>query len=194
MYETDYDSLYSIAEDQAGYFTAEQASEAGYSYERLSDLTSRGKFERTQHAIYRLQHFPASRFEDLFVAQLRGGPDSVISHDSALAVYELSDHMPSRVHLIIPRTGSRRREGIQLHTNKLSVDEVMMWEGLRITTPARTIADVIYSGLDQDLVRQAVEDALRRGLTTPDELVLQAERRKGRIAETIHKIIEETQV
>lgn len=189
MYDTDFDSLYTIADDQAGYFTAAQAYDAGYSYERLSDLTSRGKFERTQHGIYRLLHYPSSRFEDLFIAQLRGGLASIISHDSALAVYELSDHMPSKVHLIIPRTGSRRREGIQLHTNKLREDEITMWEGLRITTPARTIADVIFSGLDQKLVCQAVEDALHRGLTTRDKFIQQAERRRGRVAETINKFI-----
>ena len=186
----DFTRLYKIAEAQAGYFTARQAHEAGYSRERLSDLTARDQFTRVQRGIYRLHHFPASRFEDLFVAHLRTGPDSVISHDSALAVYDLSDVLPLEIHVIMPRTGSRRRDGLRLHTNKLDNDEVTRRDGLPVTTPARTIADVIANGLDRQLVRQAVEEALRKGLTTRAQLLEQADHREGRVKKVIQDILE----
>jgi len=185
----DYDLLYSIAEAQAGYFTARQAGQAGFSSERLSDLTTRGKFIRVQHGIYRLVYFPASRFEDLFIAHLRAGPASVISHESALAVYGLSDVLPATIHVIIPRTASRRRKGIKLHTNQLQVDEITHRDGLPVTTPARTIADVISNGLSFQLVKQAIIEALQRGLTNQQELLKQADRRKGIVAETIKRAL-----
>jgi predicted transcriptional regulator of viral defense system len=187
----DFNRLYKIAEAQAGYFTARQAHEVGYSRERLSDLSARDQFTRVQQGIYRLPHFPASRFEDLFVAHLRTGPNSVISHDSALAVYDLSDALPSEIHVIMPRTGSRRRDGLRLHTNKIDVEEVTRREGLPITTPSRTIADVIANGLDRELVRQAMEDALRKGLTTRAQLLEQADRHEGRVKKIIQEILEE---
>ncbi|MFA5874071.1 MAG: type IV toxin-antitoxin system AbiEi family antitoxin domain-containing protein [Anaerolineales bacterium] len=187
----DFTHLYKIAEAQAGYFTARQAHEAGYSRERLSDLTARDQFIRVQRGIYRLPHFPASRFEDLFIAHLRTGPNSVISHDSALAVYDLSDVLPSEIHVIMPRTGSRRRDSLRLHTNKIDVDEVTRREGLPVTTPSRTIADVIANGLGRDLVRQAVEDAIRKGLTTRAQLLEQADHREGRVKKIIQEILEE---
>lgn len=56
----DFNRLYQLAEAQAGYFTAKQAHEVGYSRERLSDLTAREQFIRIQRGIYRLSHFPAS--------------------------------------------------------------------------------------------------------------------------------------
>jgi predicted transcriptional regulator of viral defense system len=187
----DFNRLYKIAEAQAGYFTARQAHEVGYSRERLSDLSARDQFTRVQQGIYRLPHFPASRFEDLFVAHLRTGSYSVISHDSALAVYDLSDALPSEIHVIMPRTGSRRRDGLRLHTNKIDVEEVTRREGLPITTPSRTIADVIANGLDRELVRQAMEDALRKGLTTRAQLLEQADRHEGRVKKIIQEILEE---
>ena len=191
MSEPNFDNLYQIAESQAGYFTSAQATEAGYNRQRLYDLTNRGKLIRVQHGIYRLVHFPASRFEDLHNASLRTGPNSVVSYESALAVYDLSDIIPTKTHIIIPRTGSRRRNGIHLHTNKLDDDEITQREGLRITTVERTIADVIVRGISYQHADQAIQEALQRGLTTKIKLLKQAERRKGRASKFIIQILEE---
>ncbi|MGD2158852.1 MAG: hypothetical protein PVG14_17970 [Anaerolineales bacterium] len=184
----DYDQLYVLAERQSGYFTASQAREVGFSWERLSDNVKTGKFSRVAHGIYRLVHFPGSSFEDLYVAMLRTGPRSAISHESALSVYDLSDNLPSGVHVIVPRTASRRRRGFKLHTNKLRDDEIIKYKGLQMTTVARTIADVASSGMAEELVRQAIQEALARGLVTPTELRTQARRSRGRAK----KIIEDT--
>jgi predicted transcriptional regulator of viral defense system len=185
----DHQQLYEIAEQQAGYFTAAQAQAAGFSRPLLSYYTKVGRFDRIRRGIYRLVQFPGSPYEDLFVAWLRTGPDSVISHESALAVYELSDVLPAEVHVIVPRTASRRRRGIRLHTNRLRTDEVTQRAGLPITTAARTIADVIASGLAQEQVGQAIEEALRRGLTTRESLLAQAARRGGRVGRVLGRLL-----
>lgn len=178
----DHAKLYNIAESQAGYFTARQAQSVGFSRPTLGYNTKVGRFKRVAHGIYRLTQFPDSPHEDLFVAWLQTGPDSVISHDSALALYELSDALPSEIHVIMRRTGSRRRRRIRLHTHRLNADEITRRTGLPVTTPARTIADVAAAGMPDELVRQAVHEALRRGLTTRRALEAQAKRRRGRAA------------
>src|ERR1700719_3032365 len=109
----DHEALYRNAEQQAGYFTAAQAARAGFSWERLSYYATQRRFLRVAKGVYRLVQFPASPFEDLFRAWLRCGPNSVISHDSALAVYGLSDVIPGEVHVTVPRSSSRRRPGIR---------------------------------------------------------------------------------
>lgn len=185
----DYDHLYQIAEAQAGYFTAQQAQRAGFSWERLSSNANRGKFVRIKPGVYRLAHFPGSPYEDLFIAWLRTGPSSAISHESALSLYELTDVLPGEVHVIVPRTASRRREGIRLHTNRLEPDEVTSRNGLPVTTVARTIADVIVGGLAIEHVRQAIQEALRRGLATPDDLLEQADRRGGMVEKIIRGVL-----
>ena len=185
----DYDQLYEIAEGQAGYFTAGQAQMAGFSWERLSSNVKSGRFARVAHGIYRLNHFPGSPNEDLFVAWLRTGPSSVVSHESALMIYGLSDVLPGEVHMIVPRTASRRRKGIRQHTNRLQADETTKRNGLPVTTVERTIADVILGGLSEEQVRLAIEDALGRGLTNPTALLQQAQRSGRKAERTIRNIL-----
>lgn len=181
----DHEALYRLAEPQAGYFTASQATGVGFSWERLSEYASTGRFRRVAHGIYRLAQFPSSPFEDLFVAWLRTGPKSVVSHESALAVYELSDVLPGQIHVTVPRSASRRRKGIRQHTNRLGPHDATKREGLPITTVPRTIADVAAAGLAEEQVRQAVREALDRGLTDRDSLLAEADRRGGRAARLI---------
>lgn len=176
----DYNGLYEIAENQAGYFTANQARDVGFSWERLASNAKKGLFLRVARGVYRLARFPGSAYEDLFVAWLRTGRNAVISHESALSVYELTDVLPSEIHVIVPRTASRRRKGIRQHTNQLDPDEIGYREGLPMTTVPRTIADVSISGLAEEQVQQAIRESLQQGLTSQDELLSHADRRGGR--------------
>ena len=188
--QPDYNRIYEIAESQAGYFTAQQARQVGFSYERLSADVKSGRFQRITQCIYRLKHYPSSPHEDLFIAWLRAGPTSVVSHESALAVYELSDVMPGEVHLIVPQNTSRRRENIRQHRYQLAADEITKRNGLPITTVERTIQDVISAGLAEEQVRLAVKQALQRGLTDREKLLSQAQRANGRAARSIRDSIE----
>lgn len=185
----DYNQLYNIAEDQGGYFSSSQARECGFSWDRLSKNVKAGKFIRAAHSIYRFVQFPYSPYEDLFIAWLRAGPKSVISHESALSVYELSDLLPHEIHLIVPRSSSRRRKGIRQHTNKLEKNEITLREGLPITTVARTLADVASSGLAEEFLMQAFDEALLRGLVTPEELASQVKVRGGRFSKIYRKYL-----
>jgi len=188
--EPDYDRIYEIAESQAGYFTAQQARQVGFSWERLSANVKSGRFQRVTQGVYRLKHYPSSAHEDLFIAWLRAGPASVISHESALAVYELSDVLPGEVHLIVPPNSSRRRENIHQHRNALAADEITKRNGLPITTVERTIQDVISAGLADEQVRLAIQQAMQRGLTNQEKLLNQAQRSGGRTARSIRDSIE----
>lgn len=185
----DYERLYKIAEGQAGYFTTRQARAVGFAAERLSSNVKNGKFLRAARGVYRLRHFPASPHEQLFVAHLMTGDRSVISHESALSLYDLSDVLPDAVHITIPRTASRRRKRLRLHTNRLAPDEITHYMGLPVTTVARTVADVANSGLDETLVRQAIGEALQRGLVTVEKLRRQAEKRGRRARKIIQEMI-----
>jgi len=189
MPRSDHHRLYEIAEGQGGYFSAAQARQAGFSGELLSYHAKTGRFERVAHGVYRLRQFPGSPLEDLYIAQLRAGPESVISHDSALALYELSDLLPSEVHLIVPRTASRRRAGIRQHTNRIAPEEIATREGLRVTSVPRTIADVARSGLSEDRILQATREALDRGLVGRKELEAAAAQYGGRTARILRRYL-----
>ena len=187
----DYDGLYEIAENQAGYFTASQAREVDFSWERLSSNAKTGLFLRVARGVYRLSRFPGSAYEDLFVAWLRTGRNAVISHESALSVYELTDVLPGDIHVIVHRTASRRRKGIRQHTNQLAPEEITRRAGLPVTTVARTIADVSISGLAEEQVQQAIQESLQRGLTSQNELLSHAGRRGGRAKRIVQAALSE---
>jgi predicted transcriptional regulator of viral defense system len=185
----DHEVLYQIAEQQGGYFSAAQAREAGFSYSLLSYHVRGGRFERVRPRIYRFVQFPASAHEDLHVASLQAGPDAVISHDSALALYDLSDLLPDQVHVTVPRTASRRRPRLRLHTNQLEPGDVTRYEGVPVTTVLRTLIDVASAGLAEEQVCQAIREALRRGLVSWDNLHQRAASHGGRIKRVVEEIV-----
>jgi predicted transcriptional regulator of viral defense system len=194
MSETQTDSpnhraLYLTAEQQVGYFTAAQARQAGFSRSLLSYHVGNGRFVRVRPRVYRLAQFPASLHEDLYVAWLEAGTQAVISHDSALALYDLSDVLPAQVHLTVLRTASRRRPAIRLHTKRLSPQETTRYEGLPVTTVQRTLVDVTAAGLADEQVRLAIRQAVRRGLVSKEDLLALAAQRRGRIRHLIFEAL-----
>jgi len=192
--QSSYEALYPIAEQQAGYFTAAQAKAAGYSQRQLTYYVKTHRFDRIRRGIYRLTHHPASANEDLFLAWLQVSPQAVISHENALALYELSDALPASVHLIVPPQTSRRHPGLLLHTNRLSTDEVTWFGGLPVTTVPRTILDVAASGLAEELVMQAIDQALQRGLVLANTLRTAAECRGGRARRLVQRALREATI
>jgi len=172
-----YHKLFRIAENQAGYFSSKQAEKVGYSRPNLLYQTKRGKFARIASGVYRITLFPNSPFEDLFIALLKSGDRAVVSHDSALSVYDLSDSLTGEIHITIPRSASRRRKGVKYHTKSISEDEKSIYQGLRITAVPRTIIDLVESGHDPVQLKKAINEAINRGLTTEDRLLKKAEKR-----------------
>lgn len=184
------EALYKVASNQAGYFTTSQAKAAGYGWQHLTYYVRTGRFERVRPGLYRLTLFPSSPHEDLFRAVLEVGPRAVVSHDSALALYDLSDVLPKEIHLIVPPNTSRRHRGLRLHLNRLAEDEVTRYEGLPVTTVSRTIADVAMHHSD-DLVIQAVQEALQRGLLTKESLLADAYRYGKRVQRLLEQALQE---
>ncbi len=161
--------LYELAERQLGYFTAGQAVEAGVSARALSGRARRGDIERVHYGLYRLRDFPAHPFEDIAAACLWVGPDSAASHETALVVHGISDAMPASIHLTVPRRFRGRRPGVLIHQAPLREEEREVREGVPVTTLARTLQDVATSS-DPVLMRQAVEQAVARGVMSRREL------------------------
>ena len=172
MHDVDHDRLYATAESQSGYFTARQALEAGMDRSTLSHhARSGGRYERVGRGVYRLRHFPTGPLEHVVAAWLplrtAGG---VVSHESALELYDLADVIPDTVHISVPRSqrGQRPRTGVRLHTltRPLAVEEIREVSGVTATSPERTIVDCIDGGTQPEQVELAIGQALRRGLTT----------------------------
>lgn len=159
------DRLYSLAESQGGYFTAADAKSVGYDYALQHFHVQRGTWTRVDRGIYRLKRFPSGEYEDLIRWWLWSRKEGAISHESAAAVYGLGDILPSKVDLTVPMNFRKKvQQGVVLHKAKLSSSDTEMREGVRITTPLRTILDMARQHLDPERLTAVVKDAVRKGL------------------------------
>ncbi len=145
-----------------------QAREAGYSEQLLGYHRREGRIQRVLRGVYRLVHFPPSDHEDLMALWLWSGRDGVFSHETALALHQLSDAMPSRIFMTFPLSWEKRRMRYPqaILPSFAEVEEAdRCWRGqLPVTSPLRTIRDCRADHVEPDLVDQAVEEALERGL------------------------------
>jgi predicted transcriptional regulator of viral defense system len=167
-------ALYDIAAAQEGQFTTQQAATAGYSRPLLNHHEKAGRVARIRRGIYRLVHFPAGEHEQLVTAWLWTDSKGVISHQTALALQGLSDLLPAQIHLTVPLAWRRRRfrvpEGLVLHHADVPTVDRAWLGAVPLTSARRTLNDCALAGLSPDLLRQAAQQALRRGLVTRSEL------------------------
>lgn len=182
--------FFQLAESQGGYFSARQARRAGLSRAVLAYHVKTGRLLRVSRGVYRLAEFPETPHADLIIAWLAAGEEAVVSHESALLLYGLTDLLPAEIHLTVPRTASRRLPGVRFHTAKLEPSEIARRHGLPVTALPRTLIDLIRSGVPQEWVMQAVRQAVERGLVSERTLREEAQRRGGSVAVQIDAALE----
>lgn len=158
--------LTEIARSQAGYFTTRQALGAGYSYSAQRYHVHRGNWEQVDRALFRLPEWPTD-VEDHYVRWfLWSGRRAVVSHDTALSIYDLGDFNPVRIQLTVPPGFRMSDPAVVLHHAAVPADDVRDRAGYLITTPLRSLLDVAASPVEIDHLATALGDAERTGLVT----------------------------
>jgi predicted transcriptional regulator of viral defense system len=166
------DELFALAEEQDGLFTSKEARSLGIQDSVLVRLRQRGRLERMSRGVYRIAHYPAERLaqyrEAVLWAQASSGPERIaLSHETALLLYGISDVNPPRVNLTVPVSARMRRvhpKWIELHRANLSTEDIQLHEGMPVTTVERSILDVLATTHRSNFAREAITDALRKGL------------------------------
>src|SRR5438045_918324 len=123
--QPDRSGLFQLASEQRGYFTTTQARDYGYSRALLAHHAKTGTFQRVYAGVYRFRDYPSTPREEIVAAWLVLGKDAaVVSHESALELWGLSDLIPDAIHLTVPR--SRRHlphlPGVMIHTTIRPLD------------------------------------------------------------------------
>ena len=172
--------LQTEAYHQAGYFTAQQARIHRVSPQLLDHHVRAGRFERVRRGLYRVSGFPSGEHDEIRERWLAVGPDkAVVSHESALALHDLSDHIPDAVHVLVPRRhrGVRVPPGVVVHTRSDDERVPTVWrDGIAVTAPPRTIVDAADE-IQPEQLAVAVRQALALGLLTRGQLEEEARRR-----------------
>jgi predicted transcriptional regulator of viral defense system len=171
--------LYDIAEGQQGFFTTKQAKAVGFAENTHPYHVQAGNWIREHRGIYRLASFPRGERPDLMLWSLwsrnrKEAAQGVYSHQTALSLYDLSDMMPAKLHITVPKSFRRNSEiprVLILHFADLPQGDIGAVHGVRVTKPMRTILDLLEGGeMSPAPLRQVLREALRRGLICRSEI------------------------
>lgn len=164
--------LWEVALDQYGFVTSADAARLGIDVVELGKLSHRHQLEHVGYGIYRFPQLPATALDAYMLAVLWAGGRGVLSHDTALELYALSEVNPDKIHLTVPEGYRPRRQGGELyvvHHQNLGRRDVRRHEGVPIVTAGVAIGQCIDSGVASHLLRQALETARARGAVTDAE-------------------------
>ncbi|MDQ6744692.1 MAG: hypothetical protein M3Z27_01525 [Actinomycetota bacterium] len=164
-------ALTRLALRQQGNVTRKQLRALGLGSEAIKYAVATGRLHRGHCGVYSLGRPATSALERSAAAVLACGDRAMLSHSSALALWELrADGWPAGVEVTV--AGNRRqRPGITVHRCvTLSRRDVRHRHGIRVTSPARALLDCTPRLSERALTR-SVNDALRTGHLKRQDLV-----------------------
>ena len=174
--------LFEIAESQQGFFTSKQAINCGFSSKNHQYFVKKGKWINEGWGIYRLANYPVTERPDLMKWYLWSRnkndiPQAVFSHETALMLYDLSDVMPDKIHMTVPkkfRKFNKIPKILKIYKMDLSDSDIRIYLSIKVTTVIRTIIDIIEENvISKELIYQAIEEALSKGLIISKNKILE---------------------
>jgi predicted transcriptional regulator of viral defense system len=165
-----YAVLAEFAGERHGFVTPDDARDLGVNPMNLVRLAERGQIERRGNGVYRFPLVPPSSFDAYMEATLWPRTHAgILSHQTALSIYDLSDVNPSKIHITLPRSHRVRRTipaSYRLHHEDLEPKQVTRVEGIPIVTPDHAIRQTHRAHLGAALVAQAIDHGERSGRLT----------------------------
>lgn len=151
------------------------------------------RWEAVLPGVYRVSGAPASWHQKAVAACLWAGPGAFVSHRSAAALLRL---LPQRREDVVEISIDRYLpppSGIIVHRARTTASDRTKFLGISVTTPARTLLD-LASAAGREEVETALDEALRRGLTSLQRLRRLIERpdnRRRRGVAILRRLVED---
>lgn len=144
----------------------------GWSREEIDWRIDVGRLHRLHPGVYAVGHRLIPKEGWWMAAVLASGPDAVLSHHSAAALWGLRSYSERVVEVTVPRKSTSSKQ-IRRHHSPLPADERTIEEGIPVTSVPRTIFDLAASeSLDviENLLRETEHLELRDRLSLWDLL------------------------
>jgi hypothetical protein len=179
-----------LSASRRGWFTRSDALDAGYTASELRLRVRQGRWLRLSRDVYvepsgwPADERPWERARRLHVLTThaviaRMGPNAVVSHQSAAVLHGLPTWGLdlTRVHVTRAARRARSDNTVVVHRSPQDADHITVVDGLRVTTPDRSIAEsACVSSYEVAVV--LADAALHQRPITPDRLVATADRHK----------------
>lgn len=161
------DLLRDLAATQHGLAAMRQAYSLGLSVAQVRHRLVRGDWVRLTPRVMALAGAPPTAFTSAMRSVLHHGPESYVSHATALGLWGVPGFNPRTIHVISRRAHHRRSTpvGIVHSTTDLLETHITTMQGLPIVTPIRAVFDI--AGRDHPgRVERALDNAWARRLAT----------------------------
>lgn len=154
--------LAALARRQHGVLSYAQLRELGFSKGHIARAQEAGRLQRVHRGVYAVGHAALSDHARATAAILVFPGTAVLSHGSAAWLWGLIPTAPREAAVTVAARGNRR-PGLRVHRVwSLADEERTTYEGLPVTSVARTIVDLAGASSNRGLSR-AVDRARRRG-------------------------------
>lgn len=122
-----------------------------------------------QRGVYAVGRPDLSRHGRWLAAALSCGPEAVLSHTSAGALWRITSLEDTVVEVSVPLNVHRRRPALRIYRCTLPESERTASEGVPVTTVHRTLLDLAQT-LPRDRLEAAINAADKYDLADPDSL------------------------
>jgi predicted transcriptional regulator of viral defense system len=165
--------LAELAADQYGLFTLADAATVGYAPNTIAQMARRNRLERVSQGVYRISFLPIGALGSYMEAALWPvSVKGVLSHETALDLWDVCDVNPGKVHISVPRAHRPQRQlpnGYVIHREDFSEQEIAAIEGIPVVTLALAVAQCAADHVGPDLLEQAVRTGRAHGLLSAEQ-------------------------
>jgi hypothetical protein len=141
-----------------------QLKALGYSQTAISDRAAAGRLHRRYRGVYAVGHRLVTRKGLWMAAVLACGPDALLSHRSAIVLWDLRPNDRGGVDVTVPGRSRRGQTGIAVHNvRQIHADDRAVVDAIPVTSVHRALLDFAEVGRRQEL-RWALEASDRLDL------------------------------
>jgi predicted transcriptional regulator of viral defense system len=187
------EALLEAASEQGGYVTAAQGTRLGLQRDDIARLITSGDLHRLRHGVFRMRHGQAEHEDDIAAWlhferrrlpwERHGTTNVVVSHASAAALHRLGTLIPQRPTVTLFTPGSPHVSDIAVRRAPLRPQDWTWLDvgpvELPVTTPARTIVDLLLDREEPSYLARAVREARVRDLADSEDIMDAARHRKA---------------
>jgi very-short-patch-repair endonuclease len=168
-----------LAERQHGVVSHNRLVAAGVTRHQIAFRLRSGYLVELHRGVYLVGAVPAPHAHEM-AALLACGPNGVLSHQSAAALWSLFPYPATApVHVTISSARCVRRPRLRAHRTPIAGRDIRRREGMRVSSPPRVILE-LAADLDLETLELVVAEANYRRLAREAELRGQCARNPGK--------------
>lgn len=159
-----------LANRQHGVVTRSQLTVLGLGAEAIEHRLANGRLHRLMRGVYAVGRPEVGQKGRWMAAVLACGPEALLSHHSAAALWRIRPQRRGDIHVVVPAGHSKMRPGIRAHRRRdHEAPERREVDRIPVTHPIATLVD-LAAGIPDGQMEAAINEADHLDLVDPVQL------------------------